>query len=258
MYMLKEGESMDGEHWITFEHLLGKLLQSELLRLLDKLRQPEIPTHTKYLNISEVSELTGVGTYTLRQLTFARAMPHRKLKSRLIFDQTEITETIEKFRELGWKDPEKEWDVLKVQIQISNLRKKKEEAPLIEDIIRKIIKEELESFSMEIASLTKKDKERYYGRTVLTIKEAAEHFRTSPSTIYSLIKDEGMPHLKIQSRFYIVLEEAEAYLWRETAKFYATNRNVYWQRILERLDREETERNEAYKRALKRLEEVTY
>ncbi|MEK5478781.1 helix-turn-helix domain-containing protein [Paenibacillus sp. FSL R5-0407] len=249
---------MDGEHCITFEHLLGKLLQSELSQLINKLRQPALTTRKKYLTISEVSELTGVGTYTLRQLTFARAMPHRKLKARIIFDQTEITETIEKYKKLGWNDPENEWDVPKIQLQIASLHKKKEETPLIEDIIRKLIKEELESFSKEIASLTKKDKERYYGRTVLTIKEAAEHFRTSPSTIYSLVKDEGMPHLKIQSRFYVVLEEAEAYLWRETAKSYATTGNVYWQRILQRLDWEETERNEAYGRALKRLEERTY
>lgn len=64
-----------------------------------------------------------------------------------------------------------------------------------------------------------------------------------------------MPHLKIQSRFYIVLEEAEAYLWRETAKSYADKGNIYWKRILQKLDWEETERELAYKKALKRLEE---
>lgn len=249
---------MDNKLHFTFEHMLGKLLKSELSQLLDKLRQPEMPSCKKYLTINEVSEITGVGTYTLRQLTFARAMPHRKLKSRIIFDQTEITNTIEKYKKSGWKDPEDEWDVSKVQLQISSFYKEKETTLLIEDIIRKLIKEELESFSREIVSITKKDKERYYGRTVLTIKEAAEHFRTSPSTIYSLLKDEGMPHLRIQSRFYIVLEEAEAYLWRETAKSYAKTGNVYWQRILQRLDWEEAERNLAYERALKRLEERNF
>lgn len=64
-----------------------------------------------------------------------------------------------------------------------------------------------------------------------------------------------MPHFKIQSRLYIVLEEAEAYLWRETAKSYAIKGNVYWQRILQRLDWEEAERSSAYEKALKRLEE---
>lgn len=64
-----------------------------------------------------------------------------------------------------------------------------------------------------------------------------------------------MPHFKIQSRSFIVLEEAEAYLWRETAKSYATQGNIYWQRILQNLDWEEKERNAAYARALKKLEE---
>ncbi|WP_336765626.1 helix-turn-helix domain-containing protein [Paenibacillus sp. USHLN196] len=103
-----------------------------------------------------------------------------------------------------------------------------------------------------------KAKESYYGRTVLTIKEASQHFRTSPATIYGLIKEDGMPHLKIQSRFYIVLEEAEAFLWRETAKSYATKGNIYWQRILQRLNWEEQEGNKAYEKALKRLEERSY
>lgn len=78
---------------------------------------------------------------------------------------------------------------------------------MIEDIFRSLVKEELAVFSKEILNYTKKDRESYYGRTVLTIKEASKHFRTSPATIYSLIKDEGMPHFKIQSRFYIVLED---------------------------------------------------
>lgn len=64
-----------------------------------------------------------------------------------------------------------------------------------------------------------------------------------------------MPHLKIQSRFFVVLEETEAFLWRETAKSYAIKGNIYWQRILQTLDSEEKERENAYSRALKRLEE---
>lgn len=75
---------------------------------------------------------------------------------------------------------------------------------MIDEVIRSINRDELEDFSKEILSQTKKDKERerYYGRTVLTIKEAANYFRTSPSTIYSLIKEDGMPHLKLHSRFF--------------------------------------------------------
>ncbi|WP_342540355.1 hypothetical protein MHI39_23770 [Heyndrickxia sp. FSL K6-6286] len=50
------------------------------------------------------------------------------------------------------------------------------------------------------------------------------------------------------------MEEAEAFLWRETAKSYAEKGNIYWQRILQNLDWEEKERNTTYARALKRLE----
>lgn len=223
--------------------------------MLTKFREPHQLTRKKYLTLSEISTLTGIGTYVIRQLTFARAMPHRKIKSRIIFDETEIVETISNYKNFGWTDPEKNWDVKIVQTQINSFKMKKEAPPMIEDILRKIIKEELDTFSTEILNYTKKEKESYYGRTILTIKEAAEHFRTSPTTIYSLMKEEGMPHFKIQSRFYIVLEEAEAYLWRETAKSYAIKGNIYWQRILQRLDWEEAERNSAYEKALKRLEE---
>lgn len=226
--------------------------------MIKKLHESREITKKKYLTINEVSTITGVGTYTIRQLTFARAMPHRKVRSRIIFDQTEILETISNYQEQGWTDPEKYWDVHLVQTEIKNFHKNKELAPMIEEIFRNLIKGELETFSKEILNYTKKEKDRYYGRTVLTIKEASEHFRTSPSTIYSLIKEEGMPHLKIQSRFYIVLEEAEAYLWRETAKSYTIEGNIYWQRILQNLDWEETERKLAYENALKRLEERKY
>ncbi|WP_201317890.1 helix-turn-helix domain-containing protein [Paenibacillus sp. EPM92] len=222
--------------------------------MLEGLAENNHKNRRKYLTVKEVSKITGIGTYTLRQLTYARAMPHRKVKARIIFDENEIQNTISKYKEVGWDDPEKEWDIKIVQGEIDALRNRREESMMIEDILRKIIKEELSDFSGEILNRTKKDKESYYGRTVLTIKEAAAHFRTSPSTIYSLIKEDGMPHLKIQSRFYIVLEDAEAYLWRETAKSYATEGNIYWQRILQRLDWEERERNAAYKTALSRLE----
>ncbi|WP_411809603.1 excisionase family DNA-binding protein [Bacillus haynesii] len=51
-------------------------------------------------------------------------------------------------------------------------------------------------------------KENYIGHTNLTAKEAAKYFRTSPSTISNLIHEEGMPHLRMGSRYIIVLEEA--------------------------------------------------
>ncbi|MEK5256607.1 helix-turn-helix domain-containing protein [Paenibacillus sp. FSL F4-0125] len=246
---------MNKESSIPFEYLFKTIFHNEISQMVKDLHEPPQLTHKNYLTITEVSAMSGIGTYTLRQLTFARAMPHRKVKSRIIFDQIEIMDTIDNFKNRGWHDPDKDWDISRVQSQIDSFHKKKEEPPLIEDIFRSLVKEELAVFSKEILNYTKKDRESYYGRTVLTIKEASKHFRTSPATIYSLIKDEGMPHFKIQSRFYIVLEEAEAYLWRETAKSYAIQGNIYWQRILQQLDWEESERKSAYERALKRLED---
>ena len=246
---------MNRESKLSFEYLYQSILHTEMTQMVAKLKEPHERAPKKYLTINEVSTITGIGTYTIRQLTFSRAMPHRKIKSRIIFDEVEITESISNYKEHGWSDPSNHWDVTVVQSQIDSLRNEKEEPPLIEEIFRKLIKDELEIFSREILNYTKKEKENYYGRTILNIKEAAEHFRTSPSTIYSLIKDEGMPHLKMQSRYYVVLEEAEAYLWRETAKSYALEGNIYWQRILQRLDWEENERNSAYEKALERLRE---
>ncbi|WP_026907439.1 helix-turn-helix domain-containing protein [Paucisalibacillus globulus] len=243
----------------SFEGLIESIVTEEISQILTNYKEPKGSTERKeYLTIKEISSLTGIGIYTLRQLTYRRAMPHLRVKSKLLFVEKEITQTIRDYKEYGWSDPDSNWDVEKVQSEIEKLQAKKEDPVMIDEAVRKIIREELEDFSKEILSLTKKDKEKYYGRTVLTIKEAANYFRTSPATIYSLIKEDGMPHLKIHSRFLVVLEEAEAFLWRETANSYAEEGNIYWQRILQRLDWEENERNLAYEKALKRLEESTY
>lgn len=255
---MEGGNKLDKYPINSFEGLIESILYNEVSQLLKKHMDNNVKEQKKYLTIKEVSSMTGIGTYTLRQLTYARAMPHLRVKSRLLFDAKEIEQTIKDFKEFGWNDPDRKWDVEKVQSDIEELQSKKEDPVMIDGVIRNIIREELEDFSKEILSQTKKDKERYYGRTVLTIKETANYFRTSPSTIYSLIKEDGMPHLKLHSRFLVVLEEAEAFLWRETAKSYAGEGNIYWQRILQRLDWEEKERNLAYGKALKRLEDSTY
>ena len=205
--------------------------------------------------MKEAANINGISSSVLRQLTYARAMPHLKVKGRIILEENEIKPTISDYKMNDWSDPDKNWDVSKIQSEIINFEKNKGGPRMIEDILRQIIREELDQFSKDLIKETKKEKKRYYGRTVLTVKEAADYFRTSPTTIYSLLKEEGMPHFKIQSRSYIVLEEAEAFLWRETAKSYAEQGNIYWQRILQNLDWEEKERNAAYARALKRLEE---
>lgn len=255
---------MDGGNYMneqlnnaSFEYLLGSIIKDEISASINGLFSNKEDSSKKYLTIKEVSSLSGIGSSVIRQLTLSRAMPHRKVKSRIILVENEIQETIENYKKFGWTDPDNHWDVKSVQTEIVNFHKK-ETPTMIDEILRKIIREELANFSNEIKNYAKKDKESYYGRTVLTIKEAANHFRTSPSTIYNLIKEDGMPHFKIYSRHYIVLEEAEAYLWRETAKSYADEGNIYWQRILQNLDWEERERRAAYEKALKRLEDSTY
>ncbi|WP_191992015.1 helix-turn-helix domain-containing protein [Bacillus aerolatus] len=191
--------------------------------------------------MKEVACATGISSSILRQLTYARAMPHLKVKGRLLFEKNEIKETVAEYKKFGWTDPDKNWNVSKVQSEVINFEKNKGGSKLIEDILREIVREELDKFSNDLRTEAKKEKTRYYGRTVFTVKEAAEYFRTSPATIYNLIQEDGMPHFKIQSRSFIVLEEAEAFLWRETAKSYATKGNIYWQRILQNLDWEEKE-----------------
>lgn len=243
------------ENGYSFEALITKIIHEELLMFRNHLSQLKNPTSKRYITIKEAVSSTGISSSVLRQLTYSRAMPHLKVKGRIIFEENAIKDTVSEYKELGWSDPEDKWAVAKVQSEILAFEKDKEDSKMIEDILREIIKEELDKFSRDLSAETKKEKTRYYGRTVLTVKEAAEYFRTSPATIYSLIKEEGMPHFKIQSRSFIVLEEAEAYLWRETAKSYATQGNIYWQRILQNLDWEEKERNAAYARALKKLEE---
>jgi excisionase family DNA binding protein len=246
-------EKIDNDY--SFETLIIKIIHEELLELRNQLSQTKSPNSKRYITMKEAVSSTGISSSVLRQLTYLRAMPHLKVKGRIVFDENAIKETVSEYKEFGWSDPEDRWAVANVQSEILDFEKNKEDSKMIEDILREIIREELDKFSKDLYAVAKKEKTRYYGRTVLTVKEAAEYFRSSPATIYSLIKEEGMPHFKIQSRSFIVLEEAEAFLWRETAKAYAEQGNIYWQRILQNLDWEEKERNVAYARALKRLEE---
>lgn len=239
----------------SFETLIIKIIHEELLILKSRLYETKNPNSKRYITMKEAVSSTGISSSVLRQLTYSRAMPHLKVKGRLVFNENAIQETIVEYKEFGWSDPEDKWAVAKVHSEILDFEKNKEDSKMIEDILREIIREELNNFSKDLKSQSKKEKTSYYGRTILTIKEGAEYFRTSPATIYNLIKEAEMPHLKIQSRSFIVLEEAEAYLWRETAKSYATQGNIYWQRILQNLDWEERERNAAYAKALKKLEE---
>lgn len=242
---------------ISFEKHIKEIAHEAITNFIIEVKKQNQSTLKKYITIKELSSKTGIGVFVLRQLTYARAMPHLRVKSRLIFEENEIKETIEHYKTYGWENPKGIWDVEKAKYDIKKIQQVKEGPVMIDEAIRQIFREELISLSDELKKFMKMDKESYYGSTILTVKEAAKYFRTSPSTIYSLINEEGMPHIKIHSRSYIVLEEAEAFLWRETAKHYAEEGNIYWQRILQRLDWEEQKRKASYEKALKRLEDST-
>lgn len=103
----------------SFESLFTSIIHVEISQLVQKLNQQNYYNPRKYLTIKEVSSITGVGTYTLRQLTYSRAMPHRLVKSRIIFDENEIKETIDSYKANGWTDPDHNWDVAKVRTEIN-------------------------------------------------------------------------------------------------------------------------------------------
>ncbi|WP_281889554.1 hypothetical protein [Paenibacillus sp. YYML68] len=140
----------------SFEFLFSSVFHDEIVQAVIKLRQRYTYTPNKYLTIKEVSSITGIGTYTLRQLTYARAMPHRLVKSRIMFVENEIKATIDCYKDNGWADPNHDWDVKEAQNEINTFQKSKEGSILIEEIIRKIIREELNSFLREIQSTKKK------------------------------------------------------------------------------------------------------
>jgi hypothetical protein len=102
----------------SFENLLKDIIKDEFSYFIDSLTKNVDCLPNKYLTIKEVSKITGIGTYSLRQLTFARAMPHRKIKARLLFEEREIKETISDYKKFGWTDPENYWDVHLVQKEI--------------------------------------------------------------------------------------------------------------------------------------------
>lgn len=147
---------MDSKENVSFEHLLETIINDELSILVRTLSEHKHNLTKNYLTIKEVSSMTGIGTSVIRQLTLSRAMPHRKVKSRIILDENEIKETIADYKKLGWTDPENNWDVKTVQSEIANFHKKKEEPIMIDEILRKIIREELAVFPMRLRPLQKK------------------------------------------------------------------------------------------------------
>lgn len=237
-----------------FESLIQNLFKEEIELFLMMKKEQRGPKRKRYVTMKELAGETEIDPYVLRRLTYERAMPHRKVGNRLIFDLNEVQATIHSYKENQWSDSEGIWDVKAVLHELKDNEFKKEAPPMIDEAIRSIIQEELEKFGEELRHKSVKERESYLGRTVLTLQEAAEHFRVSYGTINLLIKEDGMPHLKINSRRLIVLEEAEEFLWRETAKSYSDSGNIYWQRILQKIDAAETKRVAAYEKALNRLE----
>lgn len=238
----------------NFEFLIQNLFKEEMELFMLMKREQRALKRKQYVTMKELAGETGIDPYVVRRLTYERAMPHRRVGNRLIFDLTEVQETIQSYKENQWSDEEGVWDVQAVMRELRNNEIKKEAPLMIDEVIRSIVQEELGKFGEELRHKSAKERESYLGRTVLTLQEAAEHFRVSYGTINLLIKEDGMPHLKINSRRLIVLEEAEEFLWRETAKSYSDSGNIYWQRILQKIDAAEAKRVSAYEKALNRLE----
>ncbi|OLP65500.1 hypothetical protein BACPU_15880 [Bacillus pumilus] len=235
-----------------FESFIRNTLKEEFDKILHlSLINEESVANKTYLTMNEINERTKLTTYTLGDLIRRRAMPHLRVKSRIIFIEEEILPTINHYKKHGWTDPDDFWSVSNVIKEVEDLRNDEEEPELIEEAIRKIISDELEVFSDEIKNLINKNNNKVH--TLLTVKEAANYFRVSTSTIFSLIHEDEMPHMKMGSKFIIVLEEAEAFLWRETARKYADTGNIYWTRILERIDYEEKKRKVAFDKAMERI-----
>lgn len=157
------------ENSYSFEALITKIIHEELLNLRNHLSQIKNPTSKRYITMKEAVSSTGISSSVLRQLTYSRAMPHLKVKGKIIFDENAIKETVSEYKEFGWSDPENKWAVAKVQSEILAFEKDKEDSNMIEDILREIIREELDKFSKDLSAATKKEKTRYYGRTVLTV-----------------------------------------------------------------------------------------
>ncbi|MFC5735894.1 DNA-binding protein [Cytobacillus gottheilii] len=98
----------------SFECLLEIIIRDEISNVINNLFNNKDDSAKKYLTIKELSSLTGIGTSIIRQLTLSRAMPHREVKTRIIFDKNEIQETIENYKKFGWTNPDNHWDVKSV------------------------------------------------------------------------------------------------------------------------------------------------
>ena len=71
----------------SFEYLLGTIIKEEISTSVNNLYKKQHYSSKKYLTIKEVSAMTGIGSSVIRQLTLSRAMPHRKIKSRIVLDE---------------------------------------------------------------------------------------------------------------------------------------------------------------------------
>ncbi|MED4351413.1 hypothetical protein P9265_03565 [Schinkia azotoformans] len=142
----------------SFEALLINVLHEEFLDFKKRLSPMKAPIFKKYLTMREAASTTGISSSVLRQLTYSRAMPHLKVKGRIILEENEIKETISEYKTDGWLDPDKKWDVSLVKSEIINFEKNKGGPKLIEDILRQIIRDELEKFSKDLMKETKDKK----------------------------------------------------------------------------------------------------
>lgn len=112
------------ENGYSFEALITKIIHEELLKLRNHLSQMKNSTSKRYITMKETVSSTGISSSVLRQLTYSRAMPHLKVRGRIIFDENAIKDTVFEYKEFGWTDPEDKWAVEKVQSEILASEKK--------------------------------------------------------------------------------------------------------------------------------------
>ena len=80
----------------NFESLIQNLFKEEMESFLLTKREQRVSKRKRYMTMKELAGETGIDSYVLRRLTYERAMPHRKVGNRLIFDLIEVLSIAER------------------------------------------------------------------------------------------------------------------------------------------------------------------
>ncbi|MBG9912806.1 hypothetical protein ABD83_15475 [Bacillus xiamenensis] len=106
-----------------FESFIRNTLKEEFDKILHlSLIKEESVANKTYLTMNEITERTKLKTSTIGDLIRRRAMPHLRVKSRIIFIEAEILPTINHYKKHGWTDPDDFWSVSNVIKEVEDLR----------------------------------------------------------------------------------------------------------------------------------------